>query len=237
MAGGANAQDSLRAVEKKIQAAWEQVSTLVASVKMESHLPVGEDDVVAQGEGQLEYLKAEPKAKYRQQMKISIPPPLSMEAGFEFLFDGEALYLMNEVMGQMTIAKADAPDLEKGALPPGGGPLLDALKSEMQLSVLPEMDVDGRSAYVLEGKRRRGDPHDPVQRAVFYIDKENGIQRRVEFFSADGALNTRIDYSGFKLNIPIDAQRFVYTGPQPPEESGDDSNVPEPTPAPEVKVP
>jgi outer membrane lipoprotein-sorting protein len=161
---------------------------------------------------------------------------MRMRASFEFLFDGQFLYLVNEMMDQVTIAKTDAPDFEKGALPPGGKQLLDALRTEMDLGPHPDAEIDGRSMIVIEGRRRARDLADPVQRALFYIDKDNGIQRRAEFFTADGTLNTRINYENFKLNLPLSEQRFVYDGPEPPEES-EAMEFPEETPAPPVLIP
>jgi len=235
-AAPAPAQESLRSVERRIQRAWNSVSSLTATVKMESFIPAGPQQVIARGEGQLEYVKAQPKAKYRQRMEISVPEPVNMQASFEFLFDGTAMYLINEMMDQVTIAKADAPDFEKGALPPGGSPLLDALRAELDLGPHPDVEIDGRAMTVIEGKRRAKDAADPVQRALFYIDKENGIQRRAEFFTADGTLNTRIDYENFKLNLPISESRFVYDGPLPPEAAPEAEPV-EDTPVPPVQVP
>lgn len=232
-AAHAEAQESLRAVERKIQGAWEAVSTLVATVKMETLMPAGAKEVMATGEGRLEYMKAEPRAKYRQRMDLEVPAPLSLKASFEFLFDGEFLYLINEIMDQKTIAKSDAPDFENGALPPGGKELLDALRAKLDLSLQPESEVGGHKTYVIEGKRHKADAADPVQRALFYIDKENGIQRRAEFFTADGKLNTSISYEDFRLNIPVDQSRFIYDGPQPPEEQPDSKAAP----APPVQIP
>ena len=159
-----------------------------------------------------------------------------MQASFEFLFDGEALYLINEMNDQIAIGKVDEPDFEMGALPPGGKQLLDALRKEMDLGPHPDAEIDGRSVIVIEGRRRSKDFADPVQRALFYIDKDNGIQRRAEFFTADGTLNTRINYEDFKLNMPISEQRFVYDGPLPPEEP--EATEPQgETPVPPVQIP
>jgi len=223
----APAQESLRDAERRIQDGWNTVSTLTAVVRLESFLPHNSEEAVSTGTGQIEYLKVSPEPKYRQQMTITAPPPVDVEAYFEFLFDGEQLYLINEIMGNRTIAMAEKADLQSGALPPGGKPLLDMLRTEFELRALPGAEVDGRTVIVLEGRRRTPDPADPVHTARFYIDRENGIQRRAEFFDAAGALNTRIRFEDLRLNMPIPADRFVYTGPTPgeappaPESSGE----------------
>lgn len=229
----AQAEETLRGVERKIQKAWGSVGSVVADVQMESYIPAGPQALKMTGTGILEYMKAEPSPKYRQRVEMSIPEPVPMQAVFEFLFDGSNLYLINEIGDQQTIAQADTASFGSGALPPGGSALIQALRAELALTPLPEQDIDGKSMYVLEGRRRATGGGDPVQRAIFYIDKENGIQRRAEFYTADNTLHTKIDYLNLKLNLQMDPQHFVYDGPKPPAPSPEDEN----SSAPAVQVP
>ena len=56
-------QESLRIVERRIERAWDTVSTLVATVKMESCITRGPHHAHAVGEGHLEYMNASPPPK------------------------------------------------------------------------------------------------------------------------------------------------------------------------------
>lgn len=227
--GIAAANPSLEEVEGKIAHAWDQVKSLSGLVSVEATLPIGETRIAVSGDGALDYLKSGDKAMYRQDLTAKTAEPLSLDAKVSTLFDGSDFYLSTKLMGIEESAKT-SPDLARGAVPPGGGMLLDALKTQLDLKLLPDATLDESPVFVLEGTPKAGDL--PFTKAVISIDKGTGVLRKLELYESASVVAATVKVTGIKLNPPLSAANFIYTPPQKPEPATTDENS---DPAPETE--
>jgi hypothetical protein len=210
----AQAQESLAVVQERVSKAWNTVRALRADVTIISEMPTGADPVQAAGKGLLEYHFDGEVGRYRQTMSITLPPPIEDEAKLEVLFDGQSLYMVNEVMGQKAAEKHAQADISSGVMPPGGAPLLAVLQQRLDLKVLPDANVTGQMAFVLEGTPK--EPL-PVQRVVVYIDKRTGMQLKAELYEGGEKPGSTVTYTNIRMNPQLTAEHFTYTGPPPVE--------------------
>lgn len=218
--GMAGANASLEEVEGKISNAWDQLKSLTGTVSIEAVLPIGETRITVSGGGTLEYLKSGDKPMYRQDLSAKTPEPLNLEGKVSTLFDGTDFYLSTSMLGREESTKT-SPDLARGAVPPGGGMLLDAVKTQLDLKVLPDAVLDEKPVFVLEGTPKASDL--PFTKALLTIDKGTGVLRKLELFESAGVVAATINVTDVTINAPLPAANFVYKAPAsaaPSEENG-----------------
>lgn len=196
---------TLEAVETAMDSAWKNVESFSSDVTMNFLMPVGKEPLSLTGTGDLNYLRENGKDKYRQRIVARVPEPFSMEMKLDVLFDGDTVYTTTEIMGQKQTHQGK-PSLEQGALPPGGGRLIEAMEEQMTITVQPNEKLDGHEVFVLEGKAK--DPSVPFSKALFYIDTALGIQRKTEIYQEDGTIGVAVIYENVQLNTKPDPSLF-----------------------------
>jgi len=168
----AMAQDTLEGVEAKVREAWAKNKSVTADVAIEANVPLGQTRLLLTGGGTMACLNDGGKEKYRQEVTVKMPEPMKLELKADIIFDGADLYLTTDAFGKKQSEKAKL-DLLKGAVPPGGGMLFDVIKPQMNLSVKPEAQVNGKAAYVLEATPKdTSNKEVPVGNALLYIDRQ-----------------------------------------------------------------
>lgn len=227
------AQEPLANVEAKIRQAWDKHRSLSGVISVEATLPIGESRLPVFGSGTVDFLKDAGKNKYRQQITAKTPEPMTLEAGVDVIFDGTILYITTEFMGTKDTSQS-APDLFKGAVPPGGGPLLDAMKSKFILAVKPDVQVNGKSCWVLEAKLKEPLPEVAMQQGMVYFDKETGLALKMEVYESDTAILGTATVSNVKLNPQLSPSMFVYVPPPAPPAAPAAPTPPPIPPAPTV---
>lgn len=199
---------TLADTEAEIRAAWDKVASLRAKIAVDAAIPVGENRMRLDGEGTLLYLKAGDTGKYRQDVVIQIPEPQALEMVSTMLFDGKDLHMRSTVAGQTTNVKTDA-GVDPFSPPPGGGPLLDAIKSVATLALEPATTHAGRPAHVLTATPLEGASEaDAFSRIVLTIDVETGARLKAEYYERDNVLTVSAVLSDLEINPELDAAKF-----------------------------
>lgn len=197
---------SLETIKTAMDASWKQVQSFTSDVTMDFLFPVGTKPLPLTGTGTLDYLRDKEKDKYRFKIVTKVPEPFAMEMKMDVLYDDDTVYTTTEVMGQAH-KQQGKPSLEQNALPPGGSNLIAAMEAQMVLVPLPDGKVGDHEVFVIEGKPREATL--PFLKALFYIDKGLGIQRKSEIFQQDGTVGVTMTFSNVKLNSNPSPSLFV----------------------------
>lgn len=197
---------TLDAIKAATETSWKAVESFTSDVTMDFLLPVGTQPLSLTGTGSLNYLRVKEKDKYRFKVLAKVPEPFAMEMKMDVLYDDDMVYTVTEVMGQKH-KQQGKPSLEQNALPPGGSDLIAAMETQMVLTPLPDAKVGDSDVFVIEGKPR--DAALPFSKALFYIDKTLGVQRKSEIFQPDGTVGVTVLFSNIKLNSNPSPNLFV----------------------------
>jgi len=223
------APEPLESVEAKVRQAWDKIHALSGVIGIEATLPIGEGRLPVHGSGTVDFLRDAGKNKYREQITVKTPEPMTLEAGVDVIFDGVVLYVTTEFMGKKDTSQS-APDLFKGAVPPGGGPLLEAMKSKCTLTVKPDALVDGKPCWTLEARLKEPIAEAPVQKGIVYFDKETGLARKMEVYESDTVVLGTATVSNVKVNPELSPRLFVYVPPPSPPPPPPAAPTPPPIP-------
>lgn len=190
---------TLDAIKERVEAAWKNVSSLTGDVTLDFVMPFTETPLALTGSGQVHYLREDKKEMYRKTVAARLPEPFVMEMKLDVLFDGKNVHTTTELMGQSQ-KQQGPPSLRQGALPLGGAALIEAMVRDMELTVLPNATADGRAVFVIEGRAK--DPQIPFSKAVFFIDQELGMHRKIDIYQPDGS----VGISERIANIQLDSR-------------------------------
>lgn len=228
----AQAETSLADIEKNVSEAWAKLKSFSGTLKLDGMISLAPPGTAnapklpITGGGLIEYLKAGDKAMYHQVIDGKV---LTIAGGIESVFDGEKLHLKTNISGKQKVETTE-PSIEKGLVPPGGSTLLSEVQKHLVLTPKPDAEVNGRAAYVLEGKMKEGEKFDlPVASANIFIDKETGALSQLEFIGSDATNKVTLSVNDIKVNPEISADHFappVATVAAPP------GAAPAPAPAP-----
>ncbi|MBI1320309.1 MAG: hypothetical protein GC168_15385 [Candidatus Hydrogenedens sp.] len=99
--------------------------------------------------------------------------------------------------------------IASGAVPPGGGQLLDALHDAGQITAVAESAVGESKVYVLEGNVPESDGETPMfSRFVATIDQETGALHKLELFERPQVKTATITLKDFDFSPSIDPASF-----------------------------
>lgn len=186
---------TLDTVRASLEAAWKPVEFFTSDASMDFEFPVGTEALPLTGHGALKYLKEKGKERYRFILLTKVPEPYPMEMKTEVVYIDDSVYLTVEIQGQAQRQKGK-PSLALNALPPGGEALIKALEAELALTVLPDGEVDGAPVFIIEG--RPLDPAMPFSKALFYLDKKLGVQRKSEIYDPEGKVGITLTFRNFQ---------------------------------------
>jgi outer membrane lipoprotein-sorting protein len=207
VAGLAGAETpSLDTIKASVESAWKAVESFSADVMMDFLYPVGAEPLALTGNGTMDYLRVKDKDKYRFKVITKVPEPFAMEMKLDVLYTDDTVYTTAEVMGQKH-KQQGKPSLEQNALPPGGLALIEAMEAQMVLTPQPDASVGEHPVFVIEGKPREATL--PFSKALFYIDKGLGIQRKSEIYQQDGTVGVTMTFDNIRLNSNPSSSLFV----------------------------
>jgi hypothetical protein len=206
LGAGAQGMEEARA---QVKAAWETHKSLRCKVLIDAGPLVGETRVGMYGEGTAQALRAEDGERYKSTVKMSFPPPASdTRMQVETVFDGKNLHISNEALGRRLTRDAK-PGLFRGAIPPGGPLLLEALEAELDIERLPDVMLNNVSHFAFEGRARKGDGAvGPVVKARVLIAKSTGALVKLELFESNEVMTVRVEQSDFAWDVELDPAIF-----------------------------
>ena len=211
----AHAQASLADIDKNVREAWGKLNSFSGALKIDGNVAFGAPGAPVSpsapklplsGAGTTQYLKDGEKLKYRQKIQANL---LSLSAGIDAVFDGTKLHLKTDISGTQKIQQSE-PSLNKGLVPPGGGPLLDELQKFLALTPKADVQLNGRAVYQLEGKLKEGQTLElPVASVLISLDKETGSLAQLEFLGSDPTAKVSLTITDIQVNPPLKPEDFT----------------------------
>ncbi|NOT01344.1 MAG: hypothetical protein HOP29_12030 [Phycisphaerales bacterium] len=210
IADGEN-EDVLKDVEQRIVAAAEKHSSMTADVSMSAAWDETDIKVQVTKTGTYEYQRIKNMTRYRQELKIKGVETVGEEkTPFEqtetVVCDGRFIYTQTEEEGRTSAVKTGVDRRRTNRV---DAAMFERLHEEYDLTLMPAIDVDGRSAYVIDAKANKSD-ESGTWRERFYFDKESGVMVRRESLDDKDKLVQTHEYKNVKLDVDIDASRFEY---------------------------
>ncbi len=198
--------EELAAVEKALSKAWGNLKSMTADMEMN----VAMAGISTKMKGTVEFVNKPDKELFRMEMTIeSNMGGQKMEGNSTTVYDGEFVYMLNEMMGQKSVVKQDPGVIAQS---PAGKRMFEGLKEKNELKVLPSEKVDGKDVFVIEAVPKGTGPQ-PVARMKIFLAKENGIMVKMLGYDNAGTEFMTTVYSNIKINPKIDESRFVFKAP------------------------
>ncbi|MBP8129560.1 MAG: outer membrane lipoprotein carrier protein LolA [Candidatus Hydrogenedentes bacterium] len=218
--------------EAAILKTWSNVKTLTADVALETS---AKDGGATSATGSIVMLVEAHVVKYREQLTMRVAEPAPIEMAMDCIFDGQDLYVINEVSGETTVLKTQ-PGAGDDIPPPGGKVLLDQVKADFTVTVGEQQRVHGKNCHVLECTPK--DTTEGVSHLRLFIDRETGVAVRMEITPQTGD-PIIVRYSNVRLNRDVNPAQFVFHAPEgvPLLEARPAGTVPETAPQPEATAP
>ena len=198
--------EKLAAVEKDLSKVWDRLKSMTADMEMN----VVKAGTSTKMKGAVEFVNKPDKELFRMEMTLETDlAGQKMEGTVTTVYDGEFIYIVNEMMGQKMAVKQ-----KPGAMvqSPAGKHMFEGLKENYELKVLPGEKVDGKDAFVIEAAPKGMAPQ-PVAKMKLFLVKENGIMVKVLGYDTAGSEIMTMTYDNIKINPKIDESRFVFKAP------------------------
>lgn len=190
-------------LEAKVLETWQRQKSVTADLRVEAEMM----GVSVTGTGKLAVLNEGESGKYTQRFVLELPPPLSVQATMDVLYDGHSVFLVREILGEKEAFKLN-PGLAESAPPPGGKLLFDLVKAAYTLDAGEDTAVEKRPAYVLRCTPKDAAAADPMTIA---FDKETGLAVKVEISPKDAEKPVVVWYTNVAVNTELDPASFVFT--------------------------
>lgn len=214
LASGALAMaDDLDTVEKKLVEAFRKHRSATAKIAMTSHSEMPGMVIDVAGEGTLEMTRRGDQTLLRLEMKTTMTHKMGddankMEQETLTVVDGEAAYVLTEMMGQKMAMKSKV-DPQMTGDPQA---LFAHLRKDHTLKLLPEETLAGRKTYVIEVVPKAKSEGAPGKQ-VYYFDQDSAFMAKMVAYGADDKPMTTMTYSDLKLDVSIDPDRFKFKAP------------------------
>ena len=200
--------ETLETVEKALTEKFQKYTALSADMKMTMQMAPG---MSADTTGTMEFMLHDGKEKFRNELKMKMEHgSQSLETRMVNIYDGTNAYVISEMMGQKRVMRTK-PSRMTGR--PGGKAFFEDLKRESVLKLLPDADVDGMPAYVIEATPKQPNPQGPG-RMNYYFDKKRGLMIKTVGLDAGGDTIMSMTLSNIKINPKLDPKRFEFK-PEP----------------------
>lgn len=205
--------DDLETVEKKLVEAFRKHKSVTAKVTMTSRMEMPGMLMEMDGQGTLEMARRDDKSLVRMELKTTMNNKVGeevtkMEQQTLTVVDGEAAYVLTDMMGQKTAMKSKI-DPQMGGDPQA---LFANLRKDHTLKLLPEETLEGRKMYVIEGTPKEKPEVGPAKQ-VYYFDQDSGFMAKFVMFNADGKPMTTMAYTDLKFDVSIDPDHFKFKAP------------------------
>lgn len=196
----------LAAVEKELSKVWDKLKSMTADMEMN----VAMAGTSTKMKGTVEFVSKPDKELFRMEMTMETDfGGQKMEGTSTTVYDGEFVYMVNDMMGQQTAIKQKPGAMAQS---PAGKHMFESLMEKNELKVLPSEKVDGKDAFVIEAVPKGTAPQ-PFTKMKLFLVKENGIMVKMVGYDHAGSEFMTTVYSNIKINPKIDESRFVFKAP------------------------
>lgn len=210
------AADTLEEAEKAVTAALGKHKTITFTSFTKSEMDMGGAKFTSESTSKIEALRTPSGFKLRADSKyknvMGGEGANTMEGANLMIYDGEFMYMLNDMMGQKMATKdkatADLPN------PFDGGSLFKSLKQEFELKLLPDEQVEGEACYAVECTPKGGSAsQDSIARIVNFLSKKSGVSLKSVVYDKGGAAMTTTTTSELKLDSDLAPNRFEFKAP------------------------
>lgn len=208
--------DTLEEAEKNILAKWQKHSSLKSNVKMQMkmEMPNG-GKVTTDGVGTFEWMRSGDLALHRMELKSKMvtnvrDQQMAMEQEIVSVSDGVTSTTLTSGMGRRAAMK-DRVDVSQ---PTSTDTLFGATREHFDYALLPDQEVDGAAAYVIEATPKKPLPRLPAKKVIYYLSKESGAIVGLAWLDDTGEQINRFEFTDIKLDEKIDPARFQLQIPE-----------------------
>ncbi len=205
---------TLASVEKEILDKWSKIQTLKAdsagkvifkSITDGRKIEVGST-------GTVEYRKLAGKELFRIDAKSQqfVNGTKKFDTSGTTISDGKFTSGLSVIGSEKRVLKQKVEALDDL---PGGKTFLTNLKRMYDFSLLPDDTLEKNAVYVLGAVPKKG-PRVGVVRMKLYFDKTTGVLRQRVGVNSQGENVHTVSYKNFKIDVPIDSERFVFKMPK-----------------------
>ncbi|MCH8149286.1 MAG: hypothetical protein IH987_15095 [Planctomycetes bacterium] len=189
---------------------WTKIKSLSAEVKMVAKEKNAAQNLSFGGYGDYACIQKDGRLIIRTDVVNTIVPnpgESTRERKSTILVDGEITYMWGEEGGKKFAQKRDTD--HKQILRLGGRALFDQLNSLYELTLEPNLKIDGHDVYLIAGTPRGG-----PGRCAFLFDREMGVMRRMRSESESGQSTRTMIWKNFKINPGFDESHFEFRPPE-----------------------
>jgi outer membrane lipoprotein-sorting protein len=205
--------ETLEAIEKKLIASAEKVTSMSATQIMKSQFDTGGGKMTNDSNGTFEFVRKSGKLMFRAESKnVSVMnvsgQTMRNETRSLTVGDGQFVWSQTDTGEQKMVTKSKMPKEASNLISKG---YFDNLRRDNDIKVLPDATVDGKSTYVVEVSPKTKGPQSTT--TTSYYLKDTGILVKSVTSDAAGKPMTTLTYSDIKVNTSIPADRFVFKAP------------------------
>ncbi|MFP4502790.1 MAG: LolA family protein [Candidatus Hydrogenedentota bacterium] len=198
---------TLASIEEAVRTAWADIDAITAQLELETAIL----EMPTKGRGSASVQREENTTRYRQEIALTFPPPMDIEGRMKAIYDGEALYVINEMMNEAAAFRTQ-PTREAAPPAPVPGLLLDAMKERFTLAPAQGNAVEGREAWWLEGTRNSGEQREETVRLAF--DKKTGFPLYVSRHTPDAPEPVVLTYHTIEVGAVPSGEAFTFDAPE-----------------------
>ncbi len=210
------AAETLEEAEKAVTAALGRHKSITFTSYTKSEMDMGGAKFSSESKSKIEALRTPSGFKLRSDSTyknvMGGEAANTMEGTSLMIYDGEFMYMLNDMMGQKMATK-DKPTAEFPS-PFDGGSLFKSLKQEFDLKLLADEQVDGEACYAVECTPKGGSAsQDSIARVVNFLSKKSGVSLKSVVYDKGGAAMTTTTTSDLKLDADLAPARFEFKAP------------------------
>lgn len=208
--------ETLEEAEKNILAKWQQHNSLKANVRMQMkmEMPNG-GKVTTDGAGTFEWVRSGELGLHRMELKSKMvtnvrDQQMAMEQEIVSVSDGATSTTLTTGMGRRAAMK-DRVDVTQ---PTSTDSLFGTTREHFDYALMPDQEVDGAAAYVIEATPKKPLPRLPAKKVIYYLSKETGAIVGLAWLDDKGEQINRFEFTDIKLDEKIDPARFQLQIPE-----------------------
>lgn len=208
--------ESIEEAEKKLVDAHSKLRSYTARLKDVEDFPLTAGDYMkSDTDGTVEWMRKDDKILYRMEIKGTSAQKFGAteskaEQTSTFVSDGEMFYTLGEQLGQKRFIKQNRDSSINGDF----RTMLEMVRKGNDVKLIADDKVDGAECFVVEitPKARPADD-DPIHKTLAWFRKDIGLCVKVASYNKDGKEVFSHILLGMKVDVPIDAGRFVLKAP------------------------
>lgn len=205
------AEDSLPAIEAQAIAAAEKVDAVSAKMRINTMMKMGEADIESESNGTYDHQRHGNRVVFRIDLKNVVTSKYQgqtrkAEQTVLTISDGAACYVITTQAGRKPTVTKSIP--QSGQTIVADENFFTSLKKSYDLRVLPEQNIEGKKAWVIEAIPKAASDDQPAK-TIHYIQKESGLRVKSTGHDKSGRRIQLTALSEINLKPEIKPDRFL----------------------------